>query len=150
LEVLVDDEEATLVELNRVCGKDQHIFFGVRIPKRKLPITANPVEEQEEVIMEDEYRGANLGFETTMKSKKNSHFIKRNISLTPIETIFIILGELEYLEGLVKLTRRRKDAKGQKNQIVAIHSTLAIRKVNVNKIHRNKTLHLVVKINRND
>jgi hypothetical protein len=45
LEVLVDDEEATLVELNCVCGEDQHIFFGVRIPKRRLPITANPVED---------------------------------------------------------------------------------------------------------
>jgi hypothetical protein len=26
-----------------------------------------------------------------------------------METIFIILGELEYLEGLVKLARKRKD-----------------------------------------
>jgi hypothetical protein len=28
LEVLVDDEEATLIELNHVCGEDQHIFLG--------------------------------------------------------------------------------------------------------------------------
>jgi hypothetical protein len=26
-----------------------------------------------------------------------------------METIFIILGELKYLEGLVKLARKRKD-----------------------------------------
>jgi hypothetical protein len=32
--------------------------------------------------------------------------------LTPKETIFIILGELEYSKGLVKLTRRRKDVEG--------------------------------------
>jgi hypothetical protein len=28
LEVLVDDEKATLVKLNHVCGEDQHIFLG--------------------------------------------------------------------------------------------------------------------------
>ncbi len=51
LEVLVDDEEATLVELNRVSGEDQHIFSRVKIPKKKLPITTNPTEEQEEIIV---------------------------------------------------------------------------------------------------
>ncbi len=54
---------------------------------------------------------------------------------------------MEYLEGPVKLAKRRKDAKGQRNQVVAIHSTLAIWRVSVNKIHHNKTLHLVVEIN---
>jgi hypothetical protein len=33
----------------------------VRIPKRRLLITANPIEEQEEMIVEDEQRGANMG-----------------------------------------------------------------------------------------
>jgi len=54
LEVLVNDEEATLAKLNHVCGEDHHIFFGVRIPKRGLPITANLGEKQKEVIAEDE------------------------------------------------------------------------------------------------
>jgi hypothetical protein len=54
LEVLVDDEKATLAELDRVCGKDQHIFSGVKIPKRGLSIIANLEEEQEEVIAKDE------------------------------------------------------------------------------------------------
>jgi hypothetical protein len=54
---------------------------------------------------------------------------------------------LEYLEGLVKLARRRKNAKGQKNQVDTIHSTLAIRRVSVNKTHCSKTLHLAVEIN---
>jgi len=35
LEGLVDDEEATLAELNHVCGDDRHVFFGVRIPTKK-------------------------------------------------------------------------------------------------------------------
>jgi hypothetical protein len=45
LEVLVDDEEAILAKLNRVCGKDQHIFSKVRITKRKLHITFNPTKK---------------------------------------------------------------------------------------------------------
>jgi len=119
----------------------------VKILKRILPITTSPTKEQEEMIAEDKQRGANMGSETTMKSKILSHFIKGNISLIPMETILIILGELEYLEGLVKLVRRRKDAECQGNQIVAIHSTLAIKRVSVNKTHHNKTLHLAVEIN---
>jgi hypothetical protein len=55
----------------------------VKIPKRRLPITANPIEEQEEMITEDEQRGANLGFETVVKSKILFHFIKGKIFLTP-------------------------------------------------------------------
>jgi hypothetical protein len=55
LEVLVDDEKTTSAELNCVCGEDQHIFSGVRIPKRRLPIITNLVEEQE-VIVEDKQK----------------------------------------------------------------------------------------------
>jgi hypothetical protein len=119
----------------------------VRIQKRRLPITTNPIEKQEEVITEDEQRGTNMGLEAVVKSKILSHFIKRKIALTPMETIRIIPRKLEYLVGLVKLARRRKDVEGQKNQVVSIHSTFAIKKVSVNKMHYNKTLHLVVEIN---
>jgi hypothetical protein len=109
LEVLVEDEEATLVELNRICGGDQHIFSGVRIPKKRLPVTVNLAKEQEKGIVEKEQKGTNMGSKVTMKSKILSHFIKGKISLTSMETILIIPGKLEYLEGLVKLARRRKD-----------------------------------------
>jgi predicted aspartyl protease len=119
----------------------------VRILKRRWPIVANLEEEQEEVIAEDEQRGANLGFEAVAKSKILFHFIKGKIFLSPMETILVFPGELEYLEGLVKLARRRKDAEGQRNQIATVHSTPVIQRVNVNKTHRNKTLHLVVEIN---
>ncbi len=79
LEVLVDDEEASLAELNCVYRNDQHVFSGVRIPKRRLPIVTNLVEEQKEVIVEDEQRRANLGSEATVKSKIRFHFIKGKI-----------------------------------------------------------------------
>jgi hypothetical protein len=83
-------------------------------------------KKKEEVITEDEQRGKNLGSEAVVKSKFFSHFIKGKISLIPMETILIILRELEYLEGLVKLARRRKDVEGHRNQVAAIHSTHVI------------------------
>jgi hypothetical protein len=121
-------------------------FFEVRIPRRKLPIIANLVEEQEERIAEKEHREVNMGAKAAVKSKIMSLFIKGKIFLTPMETILIIPRELEYLERLVKLARRRKDVEGHRNQIATIHSTLAIMRVNVNKAHCSKTLHLVMEI----
>jgi hypothetical protein len=44
-----------------------------------------------------------------METSDLSHIVEGKISLTPMETIFIILGELEYLEGLVKLVKKKKD-----------------------------------------
>jgi hypothetical protein len=87
----------------------------VKIPKRRLLITTNPAKEQEEGIVEGKHRETNMGFEATVKSKILFHFIKGKISLTPIETILIILGKLEYLERLVKLVRRKKDVEGQRS-----------------------------------
>jgi hypothetical protein len=49
-----------------------------------------------------------------IKSKILSHFIKGKFSLTPMETILIIPRKLEYLVGLVKLARRKKDIKTTK------------------------------------
>jgi hypothetical protein len=43
------------------------------------------------------------------KSKMLTHFLKGKISLILLETITIVLGELEYLEGLVKLAKKLKD-----------------------------------------
>jgi len=38
LEVLVNDEEATLNELNKICGVNYHLTSENKIPKRKLPM----------------------------------------------------------------------------------------------------------------
>ncbi len=58
-----------------------------------------------------------------------------------------ILGELEYLERLVKLARRRKDEKTSKNQVATVNNTLTIRRISVNKTYQGKTMHLHVEIN---
>jgi hypothetical protein len=52
------------------------------------------------------------------KSKILTHFLKGKIPFIPLETTLIVLSELKYLEGLVKLAKRRKDEETQ--QIIHI------------------------------
>jgi hypothetical protein len=53
-----------------------------------------------------------MGAKVAIKFKIMFHFVKGKISLTIMETILVIIGELEYMEGLVKLARRKMDVKG--------------------------------------
>jgi len=46
-----------------------------------------------------------------MKSKILTHFIKGKVYLSPMETILMIPSELEHLDNLVKLVRRKKKFK---------------------------------------
>jgi hypothetical protein len=64
-----------------------------------------------------------------------------------METILIIRRELEYLEDLMKLARKRKDGEIAQSQVVVIMDTFTIRQVCINKTHHSKILHLVVEIN---
>ncbi len=59
--------------------------------------------------------GTKVNHKTLVRSKILSHFIKKKISLSPMETILIILGELEHLESLVRLARQKRDAKSKDN-----------------------------------
>jgi predicted aspartyl protease len=85
--------------------------------------------------------------ESSIRSKILFHFIKGRISLTPMETIMMILGELEQMENLVKVARRKKDAKFETTQVSLVSSVPTLRRIYVNKTHRSKTLHLSVEIN---
>ncbi|CAK9210192.1 unnamed protein product, partial [Sphagnum troendelagicum] len=60
--------------------------------------------------------GAGDNREKTIKSKILSHFIKRKISLTSMETVMMIPRELEHLENLVKVARRKKDTEAANTQ----------------------------------
>jgi hypothetical protein len=53
--------------------------------------------------------GTRVNQDTTVISKILSHFVKGKISLSPMETFLMIPSELEHLESLVKLARRKKD-----------------------------------------
>jgi len=73
--------------------------------------------------------------------------LKGKISLTPMESIFIIFKELEYFEGLMKLTKKKQDIEATWTQVTIVMDTLIIKQVCINKTHCNKSFHLVVKIN---
>jgi predicted aspartyl protease len=85
--------------------------------------------------------------ENAVRSKILSHFIKGKVSLTPMETVMMILGELEQLENLVKVARRRKDSEVENSQVSMVSAAPTLRRICVNKTHRSKTLHLSVEIN---
>jgi hypothetical protein len=92
--------------------------------------------------------GTGVSRETTVKSKVFSHFIKGKISLSPMETVLMILGELEHLESLVKLAHRKKDAETMTDKVFVVSPVPAIRRICVNRTNKSKTFHLHVEISR--
>ncbi len=58
----------------------------------------------------------------------------------------MIPGELEHLESLVKLARRKRDSEATENQVSVVSAIPSLRKICINKTHRSKTLHLLVEI----
>ncbi len=145
VEVLLNDEEAALQQLNRLCGNEK-VFSYIRVPRRRMPVEVAPTGN----VPSPEVQGEGIGVsrETTVKSKILSHFIKGKISLSPMEIVLMIPRKLEHLESLVKLARRKKDAETMNDQVSVISPVLAIRRICVNKTNRSKTLHLPVEINR--
>jgi hypothetical protein len=55
--------------------------------------------------------------------------------------------ELKYLEGLVKLAKRRKYEKTGRNHVATVNNTLVVKRISMNKTYRGKTMHLLVEIN---
>jgi hypothetical protein len=145
LEVLLNDEEATMQQLNKLCG-NENIFSYTRVPRRRMPAEVAPAGTVPSPEAAGEGTGVNR--ENSVRSKILSHFIKGKISLTPMETILMIPGELEHLENLVKVARRKKDAKAANNQVSMVSAVLTLRQICINKTHRSKTLHLSVEVNR--
>ncbi len=141
LEVLLNDEAATEQQLNKLCG-NENMFFYTRVPRRRTSIEVTP----ERAGPIPEIAGEGAGRDTSVRSKILSHFIKGNISLSPMETILMIPRELEHLESLVKLARRKRDSEATENQVSIVFAILSLRKICINKTHRSKTLHLLVEI----
>jgi len=144
LEVLLNDEEATLHQLNKLCGSE-NLFSYTRVPRQRMPIevalagTVPPPEAPME--------GVGVNREKYVKSKILSHFIKGKISLTPMETVMMIQGELEHLESLVKVARKKKDVEAASNQLSMVSAAPTLRQLCINKTHRSTTLHLSMEVN---
>ncbi len=117
LEVMVNDEETTLVELNHLCGVNNNIFSSVKMLKRRLHVQASTINERLGEVHEDESREVRI--DGNIRSKILSYF-KGNFILMPMETILIVHGQLKYLEGLVKLARKKKDV--ENNLVLSYNS----------------------------
>jgi len=74
-----------------------------------------------------------------VRSKIISHnFIKGKLSLSPIEMILTIPKELKYLEGLVKLVRKKKIAKQSNDN--HCYSCSYIMRINMNKTRSKQSI----------
>ncbi len=143
LEVMLDDEAATEQQLDRLCG-NENAFSYTRVPRRRTLVDVTPGGIAP--VPEAEREGAGMSRDVSMKSKILSHFIKGKISLSPMEIVLMIPGELEHLESLVKLARRKRDSETTENQVSVVSATPSLRKICVSKTHRSKTLHLPIEI----
>jgi len=114
------------------------------VPRRRTPVDVAP--RGVAPIPEAEREGVGANRDASVRSKILSHFIKGKIPLSPMETILMIPGELEHLESLVKLARRRRDSETTENQVSVVSTLPSLKKICVNKTHRSKTLHLHVEI----
>jgi len=144
LEVMLDDEEATLHQLNKLCGSE-NLFSYIRVPRRRMPVEVTPTASRLTADATIERAGANR--EESVKSKILSHFVKGKVSLTPMETMMMIPGELEHMENLLKVARRKKDTEAANTQVSMVSAVPALRRLCINKTHRSKTLHLSVEVN---
>jgi len=144
LEVLLNDEAVTMQQLNKLCG-NENLFSYTQMPRRRVPVDVAPggAVPTHEAIGD----GVGANRDTSVRSKILAHFIKGKISLSPMETILMIPGELEHLESLVRLARQKKDSEATKNQVSMVSTVPTLRKICINKTHRSKTLHLLVEIN---
>jgi hypothetical protein len=144
LEMMLDDEEATLEQLNELCGSEK-LFSYIRVPRRRNPVEVTPTASG--LIADATIVGAEGNREGSVKSKILSHFIKGKVSLTPMETVMMIPGELEHLKNLVKVARRKKDAKAANTQVTMVLAVPTLRRMCISKTHGSKTLHLSVEVN---
>jgi predicted aspartyl protease len=141
---MLDDEEATLHQLNKLCG-GENLFSYSRVPRRRMPVEVTPAATG--LTPDPTIEGAGANREESVRSKILSHFIEGKISLTPMETVMMIPGELEHLENLVKVARKKKDAKAANTQVSMVSTIPTLRRLYISKTHRSKTLHLSVEVN---
>jgi hypothetical protein len=92
---LVEDECATLEQLNKLYETKHAIFWGARIPRKRFSMETSNAKGLEN----KEGKHVDVGKKLNVKSKifnvRNpkalNHFIKGKIYLSPMETILVIL-----------------------------------------------------------
>jgi hypothetical protein len=141
---MLDDEETTLHQLDKLCGSE-NLFSYTRVPRRRMPVDVTPAAFGP--TRDATIKGSGANREESVRSKILSHFIKGKISLTPMETVMMIPGELEHLESLVKVARRKKDVEAANTQVSMVLVVPTLGRLCINKTHKSKTLHLSVEVN---
>jgi hypothetical protein len=102
-----------------------------------------------EIAQEGESEHIDFARNLIIRSKILHHFIKGKISLSPMETILVIPSELESLESLVKLIRKKCDEGLKTINLTKVEGSHAIQIIIINKNYRSKMLHLLVEISNN-
>ncbi len=102
-----------------------------------------------EIVEEGEAKCIDSTKNSIVRFKILHHFIKKKISMSLMETILVIPGELESLENLVKLAREKCDEGLKTINLTKMEGSRVVRRIIINKNHRSKTLHLLVEINNN-
>ncbi len=89
LEVLLNDEKAIMQQFNKLCGSE-NLFSYTQVPRRRMLVDVAPGG----VVPTPEAAGDGVGVsqDISVRSKILAHFIKGKISLSPMETILMILG----------------------------------------------------------
>jgi hypothetical protein len=64
VEVLLNDEEATLQQLNKLCGNEK-VFSYTRVPRRRVPVEVAPTANAPSTKVDKE--GMRVNRETTVK-----------------------------------------------------------------------------------
>jgi hypothetical protein len=73
VEVLLDDEEATLQQLNKLRGNEK-VFSYTQVPRRRIPVEVAPTGNVPSPEVAEE--GTRVSRETIVKLKILSHFVK--------------------------------------------------------------------------
>ncbi len=89
--MLLDDGAATEQQLNKLCG-NENLFSYTRVPRRRTLVDVAPGGVAP--TPEGEREGVGMSRDVSVRSKILSHFIKGKISLSPMETVIMIPGEL--------------------------------------------------------
>jgi hypothetical protein len=89
LEVLLNDEEATMQQLNKLYGSE-NLFSYTRVARRRMLVDMAPGGVVP--TLEATRDGVGVSQDISVRSKILAHFIKRKISLSPLEIILMILG----------------------------------------------------------
>lgn len=110
--VVVEDEADYLDELAQELNLAE-THTAARLPKRRTPFGTNdqiPRARAEPV----DATGLKGPGDLSEKSKIRAHFMKGRVTLSPLECIMKLPGEMEYLEDLIKAVKKnRNSSKGQ-------------------------------------